>query len=602
MKLERLENLPSKAVNAVGCPFEVPAGGSQTFYATIPFVSDVAGRDAETLEALRYDVERKRVADYWRSMIQRTTRFTTPEAEFNHLSRFVVPHIHISTTKDPKSGLFMVPAASYNYSVYANEACFQALLLDALGDTRRAGQYLDTLVALQGSRMFRGTYTPPHDGVYHGALVSKDYDYTASQYNLDHGTVLWSLGRHYKYTRDKAWLEKTLPSMFKAVEWIERQRRATMHDDLHGGRPIEYGLLPAGHLEDNADWAHWFATNAYCVAGMAEMAEAMADVGHNGAGKIAEQAAAYREDLRSAILRTAEISPVVRMRDGTYSPYVTTKARQRFRMFGPLQAEFYSRYNQPGDIQPCFRLSGTREVLYGPMILLDLGIFGPQEAIADWILDDWEDNLTLSGERRFNVHGITDDMLWFSQGGMVWQSNLQNPIQAYLKRNEVSAAIRNIYNNFVACLYPEVNTLTEEYRMWSRASGPFYKSPDEARFVNRLRDMLVLESGNDLWLASGTPRRWLTSREGIRVDEINSYFGPVAFTMAAGDQPNTIVATVRPPTRNAPKEVWLYVHIPDAKPIRRVEIDGGEWKDIDRKHERIRLPKSGKAIHVVVRY
>ena len=53
-----------------------------------------------------------------------------------------------------------------------------------------------------------------------------------------------------------------------------------------------------------------------------------------------------------------------------------------------------------------------------------------------------------------------------------------------------SAAIRNIYNNFVACLYPDVNTLTEEYRMWSHASGPFYKSPDEARFVNRLRDML----------------------------------------------------------------------------------------------------------------
>jgi hypothetical protein len=602
MKVERLENLPSESTNAVTCPFKVPAGGTQTFYIALPFVSDVAGDDVEKLEALKYDTERSRVADYWRSMVERTTRFATPEPKFNYLSRFVIPHIHISTTKDPKSGLYMVPAASYHYAVYANEACFQAMLLDVLGDTQRAGQYLDALVALQGSRMFRGRFTPPNDGVYHGARVDKDYDYTASEYNLDHGTVLWSLARHYKYTRDKAWLEKTLPSMFKAVEWIERQRKTTMQNDVFGRRAIEYGLLPAGNLEDNPDWAYWFAVNAYCVAGMAEMAEAMTDIGHPDAGKIAQQAAAYREDLRSSVIRTAEVSPVVKMRDGTYSPYITTKAGQRFRMFGPMQAEFYSRYNKPEDVQPCFRLSGTREVLYGPMILLDLGIFGLQEPIADWVLDDWEDNLTLSGERRFNVHGVTDEKLWFSQGGMVWQANLQNPIQAYLKRNEVPAAVRNIYNNFVACLYPAVNTFTEEYRMWGRASGPFYKSPDESRFVNRLRDMLVLESGQELWLASGTPRRWLSSKEGIRVDGINSYFGPVAFTLRAGDEPNTIVATVRPPTRNAPKDVWLYVRTPDAKPIKQIEVDGKEWTDIDATRERIRLPKTGETIHVVVRY
>lgn len=602
LKVERIEKAASEARNAVTCRYEVPASGTASLLLTIPFVSDVAGGDADKLEALRYDTERKRVADYWRSMIERTTRFSTPEPKFNYLSRFVVPHIHISTTKDPKSGLYMVPAASYCYRVYANEACFQAMLLDALGDTKRAGQYLDTFVALQGSRMFRGTYTPPHDGVYHGARVDDEYDYTASEYNLDHGTVLWSLARHYKYTRDRAWLEKTLPSMFKAVEWIERQRKATMHDDIHGHRPIEYGLLPAGHLEDNADWAHWFAINAYCVAGMTEMAQALADIGHADAEKIAGQAAAYRDHLRASVIRTAEISPVVKMRDGTYSPYITTKAGQRFRQFGPLQAEYYSRYGKPEDVLPCFRLSGTREVLYGPMILLDLGIFEPNERIADWILDDWEDNLTLSGERRFNVHGITDERLWFSQGGMVWQSNLQNPIQMYLKRNEVPAAIRNIYNNFVACLYPEVNTLTEEYRMWSHASGPFYKSPDEARFVNRLRDMLVLESGDNLWLASGTPRRWLASKEGIRVDEINSYFGPVAFTMKPGDEPNTIVAEVKPPTRTAPRDVWLYVRVPDAKPIRKVEVNGKEWADVDLKHERVRLPKGSEPINVIVRY
>jgi hypothetical protein len=76
----------------------------------------------------------------------------------------------------------------------------------------------------------------------------------------------------------------------------------------------------------------------------------------------------------------------------------------------------------------------------------------------------------------------------------------------------------------------------------------------------------------------------------------------VVFAMKAGDEPNTITASVQPPKRNAPKDVWLYVRVPDARPIKKVEINGKEWPDIDAAHERIRLPKSGEPINVIVRY
>jgi len=36
----------------------------------------------------------------------------------------------------------------------------------------------------------------------------------------------------------------------------------------------------------------------------------------------------------------------------------------------------------------------------------------------------------------------------------------------------VPAAIRNLYNDFVACYYPDVNVFTEEYRQWRSPSGP----------------------------------------------------------------------------------------------------------------------------------
>ena len=297
------------ADNRIVSPFNLPAGGTETLLVRIPFVSDLGDDDAAQLESLDYAKERQRVAEYWRTMIAKTTRFVTPESQFNDLARSVVPHIHISTTKDPKSGLYMVPAASYGYQLFANECCFQVLLLDALGDTQRATQYLQALTELQGTRSFPGNYAEPHDGVFHGARVDNDYDYTASDYGLDHGTVLWTLAKHYSYTRDGDWLKTTLPHMQKAVEWIERQRAATKRSDVRGDKVLEYGLLPAGHLEDNPDWGYWFAVNAYCVAGMVEMAAALHDIHHPDAERLRRQAVAYRDDLCTAVAARDRVSP-----------------------------------------------------------------------------------------------------------------------------------------------------------------------------------------------------------------------------------------------------------------------------------------------------
>jgi hypothetical protein len=474
-------------------------------------------------------------------------------------------------------------------------------MLDAFGDTERAGQYLKTLTELQGSKAPVGNYSEPHDGFFHGARVDEEYDYTHQDYGLDQGTVLWTLARHYFFTRDAKWLEANLPHMQKAIEWIERQRAATKKNDLYGEKAMEYGLLPAGHLEDNADWGYWFANNAYCVAGMLETAAALHDVRHPDADKMTKQAEAYRDDFRAAVLRSTELAPVTRMRDGTYSPYVPTRVYQRFRGFGPLRVQYYSRYNEP-DVLPCYRLSATREVLYGPMILLNLRLFDAHEPIADWILDDWEDNLTLSSSGGFNVHGFTDDKYWFSQGGMVFQANLQNPVLVYLYRNEIPAAVRGLYNGLVACLYPDVHALTEEYHLWNHGSGPFYKCPDEARLVSRVRDTLVLEADNDLQLLPGIPRRWLTSKEGIRVARVNSAFGPVAFSIQPGSAANTLTAKVAPPLRNKPEHLWLYARLPDGKKITSVKINGKPWTKFDVEKERIELPPTGEAMDVVIGY
>jgi len=446
---------------AVHFSFNVPARSLRSVVLKLPFVSGLTEADAAELDRLDYDVQRSRVIAYWQERVDGAVRFSTPEPKLDRLARALIWHIRMGTTKDPVTGLYMVPAAAYGYQVYANEACFQTLLLDALGDHATAAAYLETFLRLQGSKNFPGLHHGMQDAIFHGVRVNAEYDYTASTYGLDHPTVLWALGEHYLYSRDKNWLLHAWPHMEKAIEWILAQRAATRRLDENGAPVREYGLLPASSLEDNADWANWFAINCYAWAGLDRAALALEDIGHPDAARIRREADAYRVELRRAILRASQNAPVTQLRDGAYVPWVPVEPNQRFRRFGPAHAAYYTRYGKPG--MPMLRLAATREVLYGPIILLKLGVFGPEEPIADWILDDWEDNVTLTSGLGMNVHGPTDDRYWFSQGGMVFQANLQNPILVYLKRHEIPAAIRGVYNNFAACLYPDANDFTEEF-------------------------------------------------------------------------------------------------------------------------------------------
>ena len=574
----------------------VPAGQEWAVHLAIPFIPELSPAERGELAALDYAAERRRVLDYWRGAIAHGAPFRLPEERFNTFARGLIARICISATKDPATGLYMVPAASYNYRVYANEAVFQAQLLDLLGHPELARRYYQAQVEMQGSKPFLGSYTGDQKAVYHGARVSDEYDYTASQYNLDHGAVLTSLLEHYWVTRDRAWLARVAPSLKRAADWIIEQRRLTQV--LADGQPCpEYGLLPAGHLEDNRDWGHWFSVNAYASAGLSALARALAKTGDPDAARYAKEAAAYRADLRRAVERAAAASPVVRLRDHTYVPYVPARVHQRIRLFGPLRVGFYSRY--PQKVLPTYRLSATRELLYGPLILVETGIFDAREPLATWVLDDWEDNLTMSEPLGLHVHGWVDEDLWFSRGGMVFQANLQNPVRTYIRRGEARAAIRGQYNAFVACYYPSVNIFTEEYRQWRSPSGPFYKTPDEARFVLRLREMLVAEYEGDLHLAAATPGRWLEPGRRIAVENAPTHFGPVSYTLEGyADEVRGVVTL---PRRNPCRDAWLHVRVPEGRRIVSVAVDGRPWRDADLAAGRVRLPRRAGPIRVLAK-
>lgn len=592
--------LPEPAVAGHGLHYtvELEANASETFEFRFPFIGNLTPSDEQLFTALDYAAERERVVGYWRDAVRKSTVFSVPDAAFNNLARAVVPHIRMSVMRDPESGLYLVPAASFNYPVYANESIFQTVLLDRLGDAATVKDYLETFLRLQGSRKLPGDYTGDQREVFHGVKISESNDYTALGYNMNHGTVLWGLAHYYMLSKDGAWLERAAPQLMKAADWIVSQRQRTRITGSDGQPVPHYGLLPAGMLEDCREWRYWYATNAYSYLGLRSVAEAFREAGRPEAAHYAQEAEAYRRDILNSLQRAMELSPVVRLRNNTCVPYVPVRPYQRFRYFGSKKSAYYDRYGK--GIRPTLRLSSTREVLYGPVTLLKTGLVDARSEMAEWILDDWEDNLTLSTSLNLNTHGWVDDEYWFSRGGMVFQAALQNPISVYLDRHETKSAIRSLYNNFSALFYPDVIALTEEYRMWKHASGPLYKTPDEARMVGQIIDLLLDEKEGEIRLANGVPQRWLEPGQQVVLRGLRTRYGAFSYTLTHGAAPETVEAVVSQP-EEAPC-VLLFVHAPFGKPIRSVSVNGQPWSDWDADRQAVRLPRGVPELRVVVDY
>jgi hypothetical protein len=94
--------------------------------------------------------------------------------------------------------------------------------------------------------------------------------------------------------------------------------------------------------------------------------------------------------------------------------------------------------------------------------------------------------------------------------------------------------------------------------------------------------MLVFEERDAgvLWLCRATPRRWLGPDARISVRRAATRWGPVDFTITPrGD--GGISAQIGLPRADFPAEIRLRLRMPDAQPIRQVELNGHPHEDID---------------------
>jgi hypothetical protein len=360
---------------------------------------------------------------------------------------------------------------------------------------------------------------------------------------------------------------------------VIRERQATMKRNADGSKPLEFGFLPTGSLEDVTDFWHWLATNSATVWGFDALAEALTDYGHPDAGRLKREARAYHDDVMRGLAESRVLAPVVRLRDCTYVPKYPSRLYERSRAHG-----------------------WVRETLEGSIFLLYYKLVAPGSPDARWILEDYEDNLYISSDYGYEIPAF--DAFWFSRGGFSMQAQLLDGPPPYLYRDEIKHYLRAYFNGFSSAFYPDIRMCNEHsLPELGYPAGDHFKSSDEAQSTSWLRLMFVYEDGADLYLGRAIPRYWLAQGKKIGIERDASYFGPLSWNMTSDADNGQIRATVTPPTRNHPANIFVRFRHPAGKPMQSVTVNGKPWDRFDAKKEWVVLPGDAEgAQEIVVHY
>jgi len=551
---------------------EIEGKASHTIYFKIPFITLESEEEYKLVRDANYESEFIKVKRFWEQRVAAGTQIVTPNETLNSFYKAHLIHMLITDDREVGSDRYASRVGTFPYGVFPDESCMCISDFDRRGYKKEAEERLELLVHYQGTKGVPGTYSTI-EGQYYGAN-----GYECGGYNKNHGWVLWGLGEHYWYHRDKEWLDRVAPSIVKACNWIINESQSTKKLDAKREKVIEYGFLPAGSLEDVQDFGFWLATNAPTYWGFKNAAKALIDIGHPEGERLLMEAEEFGKNVIAGFREAMVISPVVKLRDGTYVPHFPPRLYRRGRDFGWL-----------------------RETLEGAIHLPRSEMMAPWSEESTWILKDYEDNLYISDRYGYSVDDFERD--WFSLGGFSMQSNLLCHTIPYLWRDEPKHFLRGYFNAFASAFYPDICALVEHaLPTLADNNGVWFKPSDEAQSTFWLRLMLIYESGNELNLAMVTPRAWLEHGKTVKIEKAATYFGNMGFEIRSEVENGKITMILEPPDRNAPEAINVRFRHPKEVPIKEALVNGKQWDDIDKEKEMVRLGKITGKTEIIALY
>ncbi len=571
--LDLVQTGGTNAFQAVRYRIELKPGEKHAIELAIPYVELLDLNELAALKKVSFTQAHDAVVQFWTQRANQGMTLDVPDALLNNLFKANLWHVLISTDLEPTTGQAQHGAATHQYLNLLNETMMVARSLDMRGEFAEARALIDTFLANQGVKGLPGNFQTK-DGVLYAAHPENPDPYTAQGYNMHHGFGLWGAAEHYLFSRDQAYLTNAADKLVKGCDWIVNERKATQIKLPRGARPMEYGLPPAGNLKDTDDYLYYYATAAYYYRGMRDAASVLKTFKHPQASRLQREAEAFRTDIEASITEATATAPVVRLRDGTWIPYVPGRAYARTHL----------------------KEGWIREGLYPALHLVSAGVLPPKHPATEWMIQELEDNVFLSAECGY---GLKDPQAsFFNLGGFTLQPNLLDLGLVYLMRDQPEHFLRVFYNTAGASLYPDLMCFAEWLPMLGQGDGPLYKTPDECKFIQMLRQMLILENGDTLELGLGVPRAWMAGNQHVAVSHAATHFGMLDMEITPVAGQDQIKAHVQLSRTAFPKEINLRLRHASGHVLRSATVNGKPAR-VNATRQTIELPANASRWDIV---
>jgi hypothetical protein len=399
------------------------------------------------------------------------------------------------------------------------------------------------------------------------------------------GEHLWTLGEHCQRTQDRAWMRSIAPAVARVCQWIVCQRAKTKRRDARGRKVPEYGLMPPGVTADWNRYAYRFFNDAQYCAGLESAARALAEVGHPAARALSADAGQYRDDLLRAYRWTQARSPVVPLDDGTWVP---------------ADAALLDCFGRVEDFHPGedWNRSWACSVEIGSHHLAANRVLEPRSPEVSWMADYLEDVQFLrSGMGEYPEEKNRQDV--FSFGGFAKVQPYYGRIaEVYALRDDVKPFVRSYFNAIGSLLSLENLSFWEHFHN----TGGWNKTHETGWFLCQSRMMLVLERGDELWLAPMATNRWLQDGMRLSVRQAPTRFGKVSYAITSAAAAGYIEAVIEPAAHFSARRIVIRLRHPNGKPIRAVTVGGKPHDDFNPREETVTIASPAGPISVRAEY
>lgn len=513
----------------------IPAHESKAVSVCVPF--KISDTPATEISAEEFQTKLADTTNYWDKLIARGSRFEIPEARVQNAYRAWLAYNFLNVAK--RKGVYEVCDGSGFYSkVYGYSAALYCNGLDLLGYPNLAEQYCHSLLSF----------------MHTNGLLAVNFGDT------DTGTALWVMAEHYRLTHDSDWLRKHAPQMRKMCGWIIEQRHAALANE--DKEPlVSRGLIRYRPYADLLHPAADYFSNGYLWKGLDATAKVFAEIGlADDSSKLQREADSYFKDIQASMQ-----SSVFKDRGQNILPMI------------PDTHELWSESNGSADgyygiIAPC---------------LLEIGLPAGDDAKSKLITDALEQRGGLvAGIAQF--HRMADHA--YSYG--YWLNCLQ--------RDDVKRAIIGLYGSLAYGMSRDTYAAVE---CTSIQTGENYwmlpHTYSNTQQLRLLRNMLLREDGDTLWLGQAIPRDWLAPGKRVAVNDAPTTFGLVSYSL----EPNadgSMQVKLSPPNRNRPKEIVLRLRDPKQRKIARVKSSG--VAKVKFSNETVRLTEVGSPVTLDVSF